>query len=657
MAKGSTNKRIKVHFDPDNVDIVVEEGTNLLETAIAAGVHINASCGGAGVCGTCKVLIKAGEVESTRSEKLSQEEYEQGFRQACQSRIIADLTVYVPVESRLEKAILSRESKRVSEALATGWRFKPPLSKLFVELPPPTLEDNTSDLSRLLRGLKQRYNLSSMTVDFAVVKKLAKVLRDGNWRATVTTLITAVKPRARDRRGPRVINIEPEDTRGKYYSLAFDIGTTTVCGQLLDLNRGKAIAESIDYNGQRSYGADVITRIAYCQKRGGLNKLQGAVVATINGIITKLVAQSQVDVKHIGHIIAAGNTTMTQILLGLDPKYIRLAPYTPVANFFPPVEANSLGINVEKQVYLFTFPAVASYVGGDIVSGIAGAGVHQRKTLTFYMDIGTNGEIVVGNLDWMVTASCSAGPAFEGGGIRHGIVATEGAIEGFDINPSNFEPEINTIGKTKPKGICGSGLINITAGLLEAGVIGQNGKFNADLPTKRIRRGTSGYEYVLSWAQETQIGQDIVITEVDIDNLIRAKAAMYAGCQTLTKSVGLTCPDLEQVIIAGAFGSNLDIKKAITIGLLPDLPVDRFIFIGNGSLLGARLTSFSTDMLDDARRVANTMTNFELSENVNFMYNYVAAMFLPHTDSGEFPSVNRRLSKLPKSTPKRRMSA
>jgi len=657
MAKGSTNKRIKVHFDPDNVDIVVEEGTNLLETAIAAGVHINASCGGAGVCGTCKVLIKAGEVESTRSEKLSQEEYEQGFRQACQSRIIADLTVYVPVESRLEKAILSRESKRVSEALATGWRFKPPLSKLFVELPPPTLEDNTSDLSRLLRGLKQRYNLSSMTVDFAVVKKLAKVLRDGNWRATVTTLITAVKPRARDRRGPRVINIEPEDTRGKYYSLAFDIGTTTVCGQLLDLNRGKAIAESIDYNGQRSYGADVITRIAYCQKRGGLNKLQGAVVATINGIITKLVAQSQVDVKHIGHIIAAGNTTMTQILLGLDPKYIRLAPYTPVANFFPPVEANSLGINVEKQVYLFTFPAVASYVGGDIVSGIAGAGVHQRKTLTFYMDIGTNGEIVVGNLDWMVTASCSAGPAFEGGGIRHGIVATEGAIEGFDINPSNFEPEINTIGKTKPKGICGSGLINITAGLLEAGVIGQNGKFNADLPTKRIRRGTSGYEYVLSWAQETQIGQDIVITEVDIDNLIRAKAAMYAGCQTLAKSVGLTCPDLEQVIIAGAFGSNLDIKKAITIGLLPDLPVDRFIFIGNGSLLGARLTSFSTDILDDARRVANMMTNFELSENVDFMYNYTAAMFLPHTDSGEFPSVSKTLAKLPKNTPKRRMSA
>ncbi|GAI82409.1 unnamed protein product, partial [marine sediment metagenome] len=293
--------------------------------------------------GTCKVLIETGKVESTRTEKLSEDEYGQGLRQACQSRIITDLTVYVPVESRLEKAILSREAKKVTEALATGWRFKPPLSKFSVELSPPTLEDNTSDLSRLLRSLKQRYNLSNMSVDFAVVKKLAKVLRDGDWKATVTTLITAVKHRARDRHGPRVINIEPGDTRGKYYSLAFDIGTTTVCGQLLDLNRGKAIAENIDYNGQMSYGEDVITRIAYCQKRGGLKKLQQAVVATINGVIAELLTQSQVDIKHIGHIIVAGNTTMTQILLGLDPKYIRLTPYTPVANFFPPVEANSLG--------------------------------------------------------------------------------------------------------------------------------------------------------------------------------------------------------------------------------------------------------------------------------------------------------------------------
>ena len=651
MTKDSTREKRGVHFDPDNVDIAVEEGANLLEAAIAAGVHINASCGGAGVCGTCKVLIKQGQVESTRTEKISEEEYEQGLRQACQSRIITDLVVDIPVESRLETAVLDRERVGVIqplEALATGWRFKPPLSKLFVELPPPTLKDNTGDLSRLLRGIKQRYHLSNMSVDFGVVKKLAKVLRDGHWKVTVTTLITAAKPRTKEWRRPRVIHIEPGDTREKHYSLAFDIGTTGVRGQLLDLNRGKVRAEGLDYNGQISYGEDVISRIAYCQKPGGLRKLQQAIVATINGITEELKAQSQVDVKYVGHIILAGNTTMTQILLGLDPKYIRLAPYTPVANFFPPVRANSLGIKVGKQVYLFAFPSVASYVGGDIVSGIVGSGVYQRKKLTLYMDIGTNGEIVIGNSDWMVTASCSAGPAFEGGGVKYGMIATNGAIEDFDINPSNFEPVINTIGETKPKGICGSGLINIVAGLLEVGVIGQNGKFNTNLRTKRVRKGSDGYEYVLAWAPETQIGKDIVITEVDIDNLIRAKAAMYAGCQTLVKSVGISCSDLEQVIIAGAFGSNIDIEKSIIIGLLPDIPRDRFIFIGNGSLLGARLTSFSRDLLDDARRVANMMTNFELSVNVDFMNNYTASLFLPHPNAEEFPSVYKRLGKLQK---------
>jgi len=559
--------------------------------------------------------------------------------------VLSDLTVYIPVESRLEKAVLSREQKQVSEILATGWRFTPPLSKYYVELPPPSMADNASDLSRLLRGLKQSYHLSNLSIDFEVVRKLARALRDGKWKVTVTALVTAVKPRAGDRRRPRMINVEPGDTRDKYYSLAFDIGTTTICGQLLDLNRGRVLAESMAYNGQAVYGEDVITRIAYCQRPGGLKKLQQAAVSTINDVIEEMLTQARVDREHIGHMIVAGNTTMTQILLGLDPKYIRLTPYTPVANFFPPVGASSLGIKVGAHVYLFTFPAVASYVGGDIVSGIVGSGVHQRKTLTFFMDIGTNGEIVVGNSDWMATASCSAGPAFEGGGIKHGIVATEGAIEDCRIDPSSLEPDIGTIGGTRPKGICGSGLISIVAGLLEAGIIGQNGKFNPNLPTKRVREGSDGAEYVLAWASETQTGKDIVITEVDIDNLMRAKAAMYAGCQTLSVGVGIGCCDFEQVIIAGAFGSHIDIEKSITIGLLPDLPLERFVFIGNGSLLGARLTSFSTDLLDDARLVAQMMTNFELSENVDFMNNYVAALFLPHTHAGEFPNVSKRLAR------------
>lgn len=646
MVDSSHSKKVKVHFNPDNVDIVVDKGENLLQAAIAAGVRIHASCGGTGVCGTCKVSIEKGEVESAKTDKISDEEYSQGIRQACQSRILTDLTVYVPVESRMEKAILDREGKKVSEVLATGWRFHPPLSKFYIELSPPTLKDNTSDISRLLRGLKKQYNLRNLWLDFELLKNLPVVLRKSKWKVTATVLMTAIKAWGADTRRLRLLNVESGDTRTSHYSLAFDIGTTTVCGQLLDLNRGKTLAEGIDFNGQISYGQDVITRINYSQKQGGLKKLQKAVVDTINVVIDDMLTQSKVDINDIGHIILAGNTTMTQLLLGIDPKYIRLAPYIPTANFFPPVEASSLGIKVGKQVQAFVFPAVASYVGGDIVSGVVGTGIYQRKDLTFFLDIGTNGEIVIGNNDWLVTASCSAGPAFEGGGIRHGIVATNGAIEDFSIDPESYEPEIGVIGGVNPKGICGSGLINIVAALLEAGVIGQNGKIRHDLPTERVRQSIDGYEYVLSWAEESQTGKDIVITDIDIENLMRAKAAMYAGCQTLSESVGISCANFDRVIIAGAFGSHLNIERAITIGLLPDLPRDKFTFVGNGSLLGARLTSFSIDLLDDARKVANAMTNLELSESAAFMNNYTAAMFLPHTDTDIFPEVSKKLDKL-----------
>jgi uncharacterized 2Fe-2S/4Fe-4S cluster protein (DUF4445 family) len=636
MAEGSPVKKYTVHFEPDNVDIAVEPGANLMETAIAAGVHINASCGGAGVCGTCKVLVKKGKVESTRTDKVSNKEYETGIRQSCQSQVASDLIVEIPVESRLEKAVLGREKKEIAAqmplSLAVGWQFHPPVGKFYLELAPPTLKDNTSDLSRLLRGLRQQYSFDNISVDFYIVRKLAQVIRDGNWMVTATILLD-------NGYRFRLINIEPGDTRTRHYSLAFDIGTTAVRGQLVDLNRGKALAQAVDYNRQISYGEDVISRIAWAQKTGGLKKLQRAVIATINDLIKELVEQADVEVKEITHMVIAANTVMVHLLLGLDPRYLRLSPYVPTTNSVPMVKASSLGIELEEHVHLHALPSVASYVGGDIVAGILGAGIYQRKTVTMYLDIGTNGEIVIGNSDWMVTASCSAGPTFEGGGVKHGMIATSGAIEGCDISPSDFEPVITTIGGEKPKGICGSGLINIAATMLRARVIDQNGKFNTGLPTKRLREGDDGYEYVLARAPETQIGKDIVFTEIDITNLIRSKAAMYAGCQTLVKSVGAKCPSIEQVIIAGTFGSNINIENAITIGLLPDLPRDRFIFIGNGSLLGARLTSFSDDLLRDGQRIASMITNVELSESVDFMNNYVAALFLPHTNADEFPSV------------------
>ena len=403
------------------------------------------------------------------------------------------------------------------------------------------------------------------------------------------------------------------------------------------------LAETADYNAQISYGEDVITRIVFSRKDEGLKRLQEVVVATINGVIGELLSTSGVPVDQVSHLVFAGNTTMTHLVLGLDPKYIMLDPYTPTANFIPPVRAVNIGLNVGEHVFAYIFPCVASYVGGDIVAGVLGSGVFQRDEVTLFIDVGTNGEIVVGNKDWLTCTSCSAGPAFEGAGIKFGMRAGKGAIEQVKINPSTCEPMILTIGRAQPAGICGSGLIDAVAELFEAGVIDQNGKFDRELPTNRVRQGESGWEYVLSYAAESHIGRDIVLTEVDLDNLIRAKAAVYAGCKTLLDSVGLTFEDVQRVIIAGGFGHSIDLEKAQTIGLLPDVAPEKFLFVGNGSLLGARLLSFSRDLLKETERIARTMTNVELSNNPGFMDEFVAALFIPHTNESAFPRVTEQL--------------
>ena len=630
----------------------------MLKAAMEAGIYIQASCGGEGVCGKCRVLIEKGEVESPRGPKLSEEDFQKGIRQACQTRILSDLEVRIPVESELDKRFIARARERISagrkvshqelESLVLGWCFNPALHKHYVEMEPPTIKDNRSDLSRVLLAMKKHYGMESISVDSRLLKKLPFILRAEGWRATATLVQTRVESQLgeyqlRGSRRPKLINLEPGDTTLEHFSIVLDIGTTSVWGQLLDLNKRQTLAEASDYNSQIRYGDDVISRIVYSQRPGGLKQLQESVVGTINGIIRELVDKSGVNLARVSHMTAAGNTIMTHLLLGLDPKYLRESPYTPVANFIPPVRASNLGIEVGEHVHLYTFPSVASYVGGDIVSGVLGSGIYQRKPLTLYIDIGTNGEIVIGNSEWLVTAACSAGPAFEGGGIKHGMRATSGAIEDFRIHPQTFEPMLLTIGMVKPKGICGSGLINMVAEFLEVEMISPNGKFNTDLPSQRIRPGPDGMEYVLAYREDTATGADIVITEVDIDNLMRAKAAMYAGYVTLLQSVGLSVGNLEQVVIAGAFGSFIDVERAITIGLLPELPLDRFLFIGNGSLLGARLISFCNEILDDGERISRMMTNIELSESPAFMDNYVAAMFLPHTNSAEFPGVNQRL--------------
>jgi uncharacterized 2Fe-2S/4Fe-4S cluster protein (DUF4445 family) len=629
-----TLARYNVRFEPDHTDVVVNEGTNLMEAAISAGVHINASCGGAGTCGTCNVMIIQGHVESNRTNKVIPADYDKGIRQSCQSRVMSDLVVEIPPDSRLETSVLSQEKDTTSamgQTIAIDWTFAPAVEKRFLELTPPSLGDNASDLSRLLRCIQKSCNIAKIETDFGVVKKLAAVVRAADWKVTVTFL---------DDNGlRRLINIESGDTRGTNYSLAFDIGTTAVRGQLLDLSRGRVLAQAIEYNGQISYGADVISRISQCGKPGGTEKLQKAVVDTLNKLIEEMTGKAQVNIKGINHVVVAANTVMVHLLLGLDPQYLRLSPYVPTTSQPPLVKALDLGIDLLEHVHVFTVPSVASYVGGDIVAGILGSGIYQRNKTTLYIDIGTNGEIVVGNRDWMVTSAASAGPTFEGGGIKCGMLATSGAIEDFELDAPNGEPRLRVIGEVKPAGICGSGIINMAAAMLRTLLVSQDGKYNTDALAHRIRQGEDGYEYLLVTAQNSATGKDIVFTEIDMTNLIRAKAALYAGYQTLAESIGARMSNIDEIIIAGTFGSRLNMENAITIGLLPDMPRDKFVFIGNGSLLGARLISFSGDLLRESRLVAAMMTNLELSESVDFMNNYVAAMFLPHTDASLFPSI------------------
>ncbi|MCL2707199.1 MAG: ASKHA domain-containing protein [Dehalococcoidia bacterium] len=618
---------------PDCVETSAEEGSNLLETAIASGVHINAGCGGAGTCGTCNILIKTGKVVGQKTANVSDADYQDGLRQACSSRVMSDLVVEVPAASRLEAAVLKRETPDSASAamLLSGWNYSPPIEKRFIRMSPPTMQDNTSDLSRLLRCLDNSQTESIVEADFSVTKKLATTARQDNWHVSATLLKLAGHT--------RLINIEPSDTRTTNYAFVFDIGTTAVRGQLLDLNRGQISAQAIGYNKQIRFGADVIARINQCSQPGGLAKLQTAAVDTINELLHQMLSSSGVAHSSINHIVVAANTVMVHMLLALDPKYLRMSPYVPTISSPPLVRARSLGIDTEEHVRLFCMPSVASYVGGDIVSGILGSGVYQRPSLTLYIDIGTNGEIVLGNNEWLVTAAASAGPTFEGGGIRCGMLAINGAIEDLRLDDASAEPSVKVIGDGQPLGICGSGIINLTASLLKNGLITQAGRFNMEKSSARLRYGENGAEYVLTYAADSGTGKDITFNETDMDNLIRSKAALYAGYHTLILSVGKHMSDIDHVVIAGTFGNRLNIENAITIGLLPDLPRHKFTFIGNGSLLGARLIAFSTEVQRQSSVVASMMTNLELSENADFMSSYTAAMFLPHTDAALFPSV------------------
>jgi len=638
----------RILLRPQGKSVEVPDGTLLSDAIVSAGIGLNLPCGGQGRCGRCKVIVEEGQVKRPSTSRLSSTELQQGYTLACQTRVEDDLKVFVPPQEAIVRRLPSEKAADAVPSIPVecDWQTHPVVRKFFLDIEPPSLADNTTDFERLRRELARQHGIKDLRVNLPVLRKLAGVLRgsqpqDNNWQ--VTAVLDMGRGPHRDT-APMLLDLRPSDRTQQVLGAAVDIGTTSNVVYLVDLRTGQFVDSASAYNAQISCGEDVISRIIFAKKEGGLEHLQRLVVQTLNGLLDELAERNGIDLSEIYAMTVAGNTTMIHLLLGLDPAYIRLEPYIPTVSYPLPVSALELGIHINPEALVDCLPSVGAYVGGDIAAGVLSSGMSRTEKLTLFIDIGTNGEIVLGNADWLISCACSAGPAFEGAGVASGMRATVGAIEEVWINAETCEPSYRVIGEVPPRGICGSGLISLLGELFITGIIDKSGNFNQGLATSRVREGDFGNEYVVAWAQETQARQeDIVLTEVDISNLIRAKAAIYAGFSILTNSVGISLADVEQVLIGGAFGKYIDIEKAIQIGLLPDMPWERFKYLGNTSVLGAFITLLCHDMRQEVIEIGNKMTYLELSADNRFMEEFTSALFLPHTDTTAFPSVMRLL--------------
>lgn len=605
--------------------VETEAGQTIYEALKGHGIYLVASCGGKGVCGKCRVRVLEGAVKRESTGKLKKKEIDENFVLACKTVPEADILIEVPEGSKLivgDKIAVSKSGDLVESLRTLGIDIAPMVRTVHLRIDPPTVEDHVSDLDRLIGALDGK-GIRGVRFSHGFLKSLAAALRSSGWEVNVT-LTEGLEAVSAFSGGP-----------SKKYGMAVDIGTTTVVLYLVDYADGSLVDVGMTYNSQMRYGDDVITRIVHATEGGGLADLRKAVVSDINDLLQPVCERHGVAGEDIDSVVIAGNTTMAQLFWGLDPSSIREDPYVPTLNSFPRWSAGTAGINISRRAPVCTLPCVGSYVGGDIVAGVVASRMHTRTEISLFMDIGTNGEIVIGNNEWLITAACSMGPCFEGSGIRHGMRATEGAIESVKIDGGTFEPTLGVVGGVMPAGICGSGMIDAISELFLSGVIDQKGKFVKDLKTDRIRVEDEGPEFVFHRGER----KDIVLTEVDIENVVRAKAALYAGISLLLGEVGLAIDAVERIYIAGGFGNYLDIHKAIMIGMLPDIPVDKFSFIGNASITGAYLCLLSERMRSEAEEVARKMTYMELSVSRGFMDEYMSALFLPHTNIDLFPTV------------------
>ena len=634
-----------VIFDIADDPISVPTGTLLSEAAAQAGVEINQPCGGQGRCGRCAVQVTEGDVRRRSTLRLSAEDVANGYALACQSVIEADITITVPPQEKIERRLTT--DRTVAEVtIPDGYNPEQTqtIRRVALTLLPPSLEDQTDDWSRLQTAARKQAGVTQLKTSLEVLQKIGAILREGEWQ--VTAVLNSKTWDCPDCPA-HLLELYPghfsEDT--PLWGAAIDIGTTTVSVWLVDLLTGKVRTQVAEYNQQISRGEDVISRIIFASKNSGAEKMRELVVDTINDLLALACKRVKAEPSEIFKVTISGNSTMIHLLLDLPAASIRLTPFVTGVNHVPTLSAAEVKLNIHPRAMVDCLPGVASYVGADISAGVLSSGMADSEEVILFLDVGTNGEIVLGSKDWLVTCACSAGPAFEGAGVLHGMRATKGAIEEVWIDGKNYEPSFRVIGNVKPRGLCGSGLISLLAEMFLTGVVDKGGSINTKLGIPRVRDGDHGSEYVIAWKAETKHGEDIVITNVDIDNLLRAKAAIYAGFTVLANSVGLPLDAAERVLVGGSFGKYINVEKAVEIGLLPDMPWDRFEFLGNTSVRGAYLGLIDHNLRRRITEIAARMTYIELSADNTFYDAFMSALFLPHTDMSLFPTIAAAMKK------------
>jgi len=616
--------RYSVAFKPHGKTVQVEADTSLLQAANEAGITINNLCGGDGICGRCKMIVLEGRVSSKVSAKLTREEIQKGYVLACLTPVDDDLVVEIPEETLAkEKKVAAGDAVRFRDFVGELEYEKdlipsPLVAKLYLEIEPPTLANNSADHQRVDDAIRKVMPSISTQMGLKIIKNLPEILRQNDYKITATVGLR--------RDIAEVMNIDGGDTSDRNYMVVVDMGTTTIVAHLVDARSMNTLDARACFNSQGVYGREVTRRMITAEQKG-VEELQRLLVEDINGLITQLADSSDIKLKDIMAVVCSGNTPMGHFLLGLCTRNIRRYPYVPSSVSPPPLRAAEVGLKINPRGLLYSLPAISGWVGSDITAGILATRMHQKDELALLMDIGTNGEVVIGNSEWLVATSASAGPALEGASVACGMRAEGGAIE--RVWAEEGEIRWKTIDDLPATGICGSGIIDLVAVLLREGIINRSGVFMEEAPGVTEVEGLK--RYVLAGGGKKN-GRPVYITESDIENVVTAKAAIFAAMKILLRRLDMGFDKIERFYIAGAFGGYIDIENAIAIGLIPDLPRERFSFAGNTSIKGAKIVAFYKEALARIEHIRQTTTYYDLMGAGDYVEEFQKAMFLPHTD-------------------------